>query len=79
MNNSILSIDSNDSSFVKKDTHLLLSPVTRLKLKLLASIHGKNMSQMVGELVETAFEADDIEITKPLKKKMRRIIKRWKA
>jgi predicted DNA-binding protein len=53
-----------------------ISPGTRLKLKLLAVVHGRTMAEEVSELIEKAFQRDDTSITDKMMRRVRRIIRR---
>lgn len=54
-----------------------VSPEVRLKLKLLAAIHGRSMANMVSELIEQAYDTDKALLDRKQKSKVRRLIKRW--
>jgi hypothetical protein len=54
-----------------------IDPKIRLKLKLLATVHGKTMAKMCETLIEEAYERDETQISRKSKSKLRRIIRRW--
>jgi len=54
-----------------------ISAQTRLKLKLLSVVHQVSMSEMVTQLIETAYNEDKISIGKENRSKLKRIIKKW--
>lgn len=54
-----------------------LSPEIKLKLHLLAVGRGVTIAKLIEQLVLQAWEADKTTITKEMKRKMKRIIKKW--
>lgn len=55
-----------------------LSRTTRLKLKLLAAVQGKTMSEMVTELIEQAFNSNETELSEQTKRRIRKIVRQWR-
>ena len=51
----------------------------RLKLRLLATVWGKNMPGTVAELVRRAYEAEDTAINNKVKSKIRKIVREYKG
>lgn len=64
-------------SNAKRATIYHVPTMIKLKLRLLSLTHNKTMSAMLSELVESAFNNDETELSEQLKSRIRRIIKRW--
>lgn len=62
---------------MEKHVHLLLSSDVRLHLKLLSAIHSKTMGQMISQLIDEAYNRDEMLITRKHKSKIKRLVKRW--
>ena len=54
-----------------------VSPETKIKCKLLATIHKKTLGQMLNILVENAFQNDRTPLHKKEQSIVRRMINRW--
>ena len=55
-----------------------VSPMVRLRLKLLAVIRNKKMSAVVSELIEQAFANDETELTEKARRRTKRVIRSWR-
>lgn len=55
-----------------------VSPMVRLRLKLLAVSRNKTMSAVVSELIEQAFATDENELSEQTKRRISRIVRRWR-
>ncbi|MBA7610861.1 hypothetical protein ES703_18075 [subsurface metagenome] len=55
-----------------------ISPMVRLRLKLLAVSRNQTMSTVVSELIEKAFDSDQTELSEPAKHKVKKIVRRWR-